>query len=86
MSESVTTLIPEKYSKPTMTLNLSEREMKVLEELAERQDLSKTAVMRQALRHYQFLTDRLRQGHRMFWKDAEDKEIIEVVFGCMGDD
>jgi hypothetical protein len=37
----------------TMTLNLSRREMDVLERLAEVSDLSKTQVMRQALRLYQ---------------------------------
>ena len=36
-----------------MTLNLSRREMDVLERLAEVSDLSKTQVMRQALRLYQ---------------------------------
>lgn len=39
--------------KATMTLNLAQREMDVLEDLATDHDMSKTAVMRQALRLYQ---------------------------------
>ena len=40
-------------AKKTMTLNLSEEEMAALERLCEKKDLSKTAVVRQALRLYQ---------------------------------
>ena len=38
----------------TMTLNLSDREMAVVEELTEATGLSKTQVMRQALKLYQW--------------------------------
>jgi predicted transcriptional regulator len=58
-------------SKRTMTLNLSEREMQVLEELAEAKALTKTAVLRQALRLYQLVDHRLSQGHRLFCDDTE---------------
>ena len=37
-------------SKKTMTLNLTDSEMRVLEELAKRKDLTKTAIVRQAIR------------------------------------
>lgn len=53
----------------TMTLNLSEREMEVLEELARAKDLSKTAVLRQALRLYQLVDIRLTRGERLFSED-----------------
>ncbi len=46
----------------TMTLNLSEREDEVLNELAQRKDMSKTAVMRQALRLYQLIERRQSEG------------------------
>ena len=36
-------------TKRTMTLNLTDQEMRVLEELSNQKDLSKTAVIRQAL-------------------------------------
>ena len=37
-------------AKKTMTLNLTDQEMEVLEELAQKKDISKTAIIRQALR------------------------------------
>ena len=40
-------------SKRTMTLNLTDREMQVLDELCAKKGLNKTALMRQALRLYQ---------------------------------
>ena len=43
----------------TMTLNLSEKEMTVLEDMCTKKDLSKTALMRQALRLYQLIDVRL---------------------------
>ena len=42
-------------AKRTMTLNLTDAEMQVLEELSRRKDLTKTAVLRQALRLFQLL-------------------------------
>ena len=40
-----------------MTLNLSEAEMQALDELSVKKDLSKTAVLRQALRLYQTIVE-----------------------------
>lgn len=48
-------------SKRTMTLNLTEREMEVLDVLCAKMDLNKTALMRQALRLYQAVDSRLEQ-------------------------
>jgi predicted transcriptional regulator len=45
--------------KRTMTLNLSDAEMRALEALCEQKDLSRTAVIRQALRLYQLVDARL---------------------------
>ena len=44
--------------KKTMTLNLSVEEMTALEELASEKELSKTGVIRQALRLYQLIHER----------------------------
>ena len=44
--------------KRTMTLNLSSHEMDVIERLAEEKGLSKTALVRQALRLYQSISTR----------------------------
>ena len=52
-------------AKKTMTLNLTDAEMGVLDELCEKKDLSKTAVLRQALRLYQlFHKEILKHGIR----------------------
>lgn len=51
----------------TMTLNLSDAEMTVVESLAESKGLSKTGVLRQALRLYQLVDHKLATGHRMMF-------------------
>jgi predicted transcriptional regulator len=58
---------------PTMTLNLSEKEMAVLEQLAERKGMNKTAVMKQALRTYQLVDARLCEGGRIYFEN--DKKL-----------
>lgn len=66
-------------AKRTMTLNLTEPEMAVLETLCVEKDLSKTAVLRQALRLYQLVNARLKQGEKLFFEDEVAKEKKEVV-------
>jgi hypothetical protein len=65
-------------SKRTMTLNLTDAEMAVLEELCQKKDLSKTAVLRQALRLYQMVDIRLERGEKLFFED-ENKAKAEVM-------
>jgi len=65
--------------KKTMTLNLTEAEMGVLEALSEKKDLSKTALLRQALRMYQVIEARLEDGDRLFLEDEKTKEKAEVM-------
>lgn len=66
-------------SKKTMTLNLTEAEMAVLEDLCVKKDLSKTAVLRQALRLYQLIESRIDKGDRLFLEDDKTKEKSEVM-------
>lgn len=66
-------------AKRTMTLNLTEAEMDVLEQLSSEKDMSKTAVLRQALRLYQVITARLRVGEKLFFEDDIAKEKKELV-------
>lgn len=66
-------------SKKTMTLNLTDMEMSVLEDLCAKKDLSKTAVLRQALRLYQLLGTRVDSGSKLFLEDEQTKEKAEVV-------
>jgi hypothetical protein len=66
-------------SKKTMTLNLTEREMDVLDELSRKKDLSKTAVLRQALRLYQMVDARLSAGEKLFFEDERAAKRAEVM-------
>jgi predicted transcriptional regulator len=66
-------------AKRTMTLNLTDAEMRVLEELCEKKDLSKTALLRQALRLYQLVEARLEKGGKLFFEDDKTKEKAEVM-------
>lgn len=65
-------------SEATMTLNMSAREMAALTELAEWHDMSKTQVMRQALRLYQLVNIRVRAGERLYFS-GDEKRAIEFV-------
>jgi predicted transcriptional regulator len=65
--------------KRTMTLNLSDAEMGVLEELCEKKELSKTALIRQALKLYQIVESRLEKGDKLFFEDDKTKEKAEVM-------
>jgi len=65
--------------KKTMTLNLTDAEMRVLDELCAKKDLSKTAVLRQALRLYQLIESRVDKGDKLFFEDEKTKEKAEVM-------
>jgi hypothetical protein len=65
--------------KKTMTLNLTETEMAVLEKLSIEKDLTKTAVLRQALRLYQLVDSRMAQGDTLFFEDKEKKNKSELM-------
>jgi hypothetical protein len=64
--------------KRTMTLNLTDREMRLLEDLSARKDVSKTALLRQALRLYQIVEARLSRGEKLFFED-EGKKKAELM-------
>jgi predicted transcriptional regulator len=66
-------------AKRTMTLNLTDAEMSALEQLSERKDLSKTAVLRQALRLYQLVDTRVSQGEKLFFEDELNKKKSELM-------
>lgn len=65
--------------KKTMTLNLTEIEMEALESLAKKKELTKTAVLRQALRIYQMIDARTSQGQRMVFEDDKLRMKAEVM-------
>ena len=66
-------------AKRTMTLNLTDSEMRVLEELSARKDLSKTAVLRQALRLYQTVEARIERGEKILFENDATKEKAELM-------
>jgi Ribbon-helix-helix protein, copG family len=65
--------------KKTMTLNLTAAEMEALEEMSGRKDISKTAVLRQALRLYQMLDERLERGEKLYLEHTVTKEKAELM-------
>jgi len=62
-----------------MTLNLTEAEMEALEVMCVEKDMSKTALMRQALRLYQLVNARLKAGEKLFLENEKEKEKKELV-------
>jgi hypothetical protein len=62
-----------------MTLNLSDQEMKVLEQLAQKKELTKTGVMKLALRLLQTLDARVELGKKLLIEDEATSEKSELV-------
>lgn len=65
-------------AKKTMTLNLTDAEMAALEELGAKKDLSKTQVVRQALKLYQMAVLRIEKGDKFFFED-DQKVKAEIM-------
>lgn len=63
----------------TMTLNLTDREMEALEQIAGRKDLSKTQVVRQAIRLYQTVESRLEKGEKLYFEDEDKHSKAELM-------
>ena len=66
-------------TKRTMTLNLTDAEMQVLDNLSQRKELSKTAVIRQALRLYQTVEARIERGDKLLFENDATKEKAELM-------
>ena len=65
--------------KRTMTLNLTQREMDALAALAAAKDLSKTGVMKLALRLLQAVDAKVRMGQKLLFEDEKSKEKSELL-------
>ena len=65
--------------KRTMTLNLTDQEMRVLEDLAEKKELTKTGVMKLALRVLQTLDARIEPGKKLLIENEATNEKSELV-------
>ncbi len=69
----------------TMTLNLSPVEMQALEQLCLEHQMSKTAVVRQALRTYQYLHKRAMKGERIMLS-GDTQRAIDFIGPGFGQD
>ena len=65
--------------KRTMTLNLTEAEMNAVEQMCEQKGQSKTALVRQSLRLYKSVDDRLSRGDKVFVESADKSEKAELM-------
>ena len=65
--------------KRTMTVNLSDAEMRALEEICEQKDLSKTAVVRQALRLYQLVDAKVAGGAKLLIENGKNDRVEVMV-------
>lgn len=63
----------------TLTLVLTDVEMDVLDALSSERSLSKTAVLRQALRLYQTVDIRQQRGEKLFFENEKSKEKAELM-------
>lgn len=70
----------------TMTLNLSDAEMAHVERLCVEQDLSKTALMKTALRTYALIVTRMKAGETMSFSGDKERIIQFVGPGFWPDD
>ena len=66
-------------AKKTLTLNLNDEEMRVLEELAAKKDITKTAVLKLALRFYQLLDQKVSLGDKFFFESEDRKDKAELI-------
>ena len=66
-------------TKRTMTLNLTDQEMSVLEDLAQKKELTKTGIMKLALRLLQTLDARVDLGKKLLIEDEATNEKSELV-------
>ncbi len=66
-------------TKRTMTLNLTAPEMDALAALSTKKQLSKTALLRQALRMYREIDARLESGNRLLIEDEQSKSRAELM-------
>jgi regulatory protein YycI of two-component signal transduction system YycFG len=64
--------------KTLISINLSQAELDLLAELSEKKEMSKSAVLRQALRMMALIEQRISQGEK-FYLESADKEKSEVL-------
>ncbi|MEU1165436.1 hypothetical protein ACFY0P_09255 [Streptomyces sp. NPDC001714] len=63
-----------------ISVNLSEEVLQALRDMAERDNISMTEVLRRSISTQKFLDDEQRSGKRVLLEDPETKERQRVVF------
>jgi len=63
----------------TLTLNLSEEEMSLLESLAMQKAVSKTAILKSAIKLYYVINFRITNGEKIFSEDISKGEKAELL-------
>ncbi len=64
--------------KTLISLNLSPAELELLTELSDKKEMSKSAILRQALRMMGVIEQRINQGEKLYFESL-DKQKSEVV-------
>lgn len=66
-----------------LNMNLADAESDALDAMAKQKEMTKTAVIRQALRLYQLFDAKLASGKEMVFRDVKTGEIEQIiVVGC----
>ncbi len=58
----------------TLTLKLKEQEMEAINAMADKKGLSKTALIKQALRVFQAIDERIERGEKLFLEGANEEK------------
>lgn len=65
--------------KRAMSLTLSDRDMAVLEKLAADKSSTKTAIIKQAIRLYQSMSERVDEGGKLYVENPITKDKAELM-------
>ena len=65
--------------KRAVLVQLNPKEWDALEQLSKKKDISKVAVMRQALRLYELVAARTAEGEKLIFEDKENKKELLVL-------
>jgi len=65
--------------KKPVIVPLNDLETEALEELAKKKDVSKVAVMRQALRLYQLIENRIAEGEKLIFEDKKSRKEVLML-------
>ena len=58
----------------TLTLKLKEREMEAIDAMADKKGLTKTALIKQALRVFQAIDERIERGEKLFLEGTNEEK------------